>query len=104
VYPAEVEAALESHPAVLSACVVGVPDDDLGSVPHAVVQLSADLPDESLTAHLRERLAGYKIPRSFQRVDEPLRDEAGKVRRQAWRITRPEGPKGPSHPPGPTAA
>lgn len=92
VYPAEVEAALETHSAVLSACVVGVPDDDLGSAPHAVVQLSADLPDESLLAHLRERLAGYKLPRSFQRVDGPLRDEAGKLRRQAWRMAYREGP------------
>jgi bile acid-coenzyme A ligase len=85
VYPAEVEAALEAHPAVRSACVVGLPDDDLGNVPHAVVQLDPDVPDEALLAHLRDRLAPYKLPRSFERVDEPLRDDAGKVRRSAWR-------------------
>lgn len=104
VYPAEVEAALETHPAVLSACVVPAPDDDLGSVPHAVVQLAADVPDSSLTAYLRERLAGYKVPRSYRRVAEPLRDDAGKVRRQAWRIPRPDGPKDPSGPSGTAAA
>ena len=85
VYPAEVEAALEAHPGVQSACVVGIPDDDLGSVPYAVVQLCGDVPDEALVEHLRSRLARYKVPRSFHRVDEPLRDEAGKVRRSAWR-------------------
>ena len=37
--------------------------------------------DEELRAHLDERLASYKIPRSFERVTEPLRDDAGKVRR-----------------------
>ena len=40
--------------------------------------------DEELRAHLAERLVSYKIPRSFRRVSEPLRDDAGKVRRSAW--------------------
>ena len=39
VYPAEVEAALDEHPAVLSSCVVGLPHEDLGSAPHAIVEL-----------------------------------------------------------------
>jgi bile acid-coenzyme A ligase len=98
VYPAEVEAALEAHPAVLSACVVGVPDEDLGAVPHAVVQLAGEFSEEALVAHLRTRLASYKLPRSFQRVDVPLRDEAGKVRRSAWRTTHQQLPNGPSAP------
>jgi bile acid-coenzyme A ligase len=91
VYPAEVEAALEAHPAVSSACVVGLPDEDLGNVPHAVVQLAAgagEVPDAALVEHCRARLSGYKIPRSFERVTQPLRDEAGKVRRSAVRAER----------------
>ena len=39
VYPAEVEAALDEHPAVRSSCVIGLPHEDLGSVPHAIVEL-----------------------------------------------------------------
>jgi len=84
VYPAEVEAALEEHPAVVSAAVVGQPDDDLGNVPHAFV-FAPDVTDDELHEHLRGRLATYKLPRAFTRVDEPLRDEAGKVRRSGLR-------------------
>jgi len=84
VYPAEIEAALEEHPSVVSAAVVAKPDDDLGSVPHAFV-FAEDVTDAALLDHLRGRLASYKLPRSFERVNEPLRDDAGKVRRSALR-------------------
>jgi bile acid-coenzyme A ligase len=84
VYPAEVEAALEEHPAVESAAVVGRPDEDLGNVPHAFV-LASGVDDEELYEHLRSRLAAYKLPRGITRVEEPLRDDAGKVRRSALR-------------------
>jgi bile acid-coenzyme A ligase len=88
VYPAEVEAALDEHPAVRSSCVIGLPDEDLGNAPHALVDLVADVTDDDLRVFLRERLAPYKVPRSFERVDEPLRDDAGKVRRSALRAAR----------------
>jgi bile acid-coenzyme A ligase len=88
VYPAEVEAALDEHPSIRSSCVVGLPDHDLGSVPHAIVELARPATDDELLAHLRERLASYKIPHSFERVDHPLRDDAGKVRRSALREAR----------------
>jgi bile acid-coenzyme A ligase len=92
VYPAEVEAALEEHPRVLSSAVIGLPDDDLGNVVHAIVQTD-DSPgdpvsDEQLTEHMRRKLASYKVPRSFERSPEPLRDDAGKVRRAALREAR----------------
>ena len=83
IYPAEVEAALEEHPAVLSCAVIGVPDEDLGQRVHAVVQLSTDTTDDELRTFLKDRLVQYKIPRTFERVDEPVRDDAGKVRRSA---------------------
>nr|WP_314840800.1 AMP-binding protein [uncultured Microbacterium sp.] len=85
VYPAEVEAALEEHPLVQSSCVVGRPDDEYGSRLHAIVQSTAPLTAEELIAHLRERLTPYKIPRTFSWTDEAIRDDAGKVRRSAWR-------------------
>jgi len=83
IYPAEVEAALEEHPAVLSCAVIGVPDEDLGQRVHAIVQLSTDITDDELRTFLKERLVQYKIPRTFERVTEPVRDDAGKVRRSA---------------------
>ena len=92
VYPAEIEAALDEHPAVGSSCVIGLPHEDLGDVPHAIVQLERDVSDAELLAHLGERLAKYKLPRSFERVTEPLRSEAGKVRRSALRAERVSAP------------
>lgn len=82
VYPAEVEAAIAEHPAVRSCLVFGVPDDDKGNAIHAVVEADpADLAVDDLLAFLRERLVTYKLPRTVELVDEPLRDDAGKVRR-----------------------
>ncbi len=88
VYPAEVESALEAHPSVRSSCVIGLPDDDLGSRVHALVELSDPTSDEELRTHLAERLVSWKRPGSFERVDVPLRDDAGKVRRSALRAER----------------
>jgi bile acid-coenzyme A ligase len=88
VYPAEVEAALDEHPAVLSSCVIGLPDEDYGSVVHAVVETRTPVTDDELRAHLAERLVSYKLPRSFERSSEPLRDDAGKMRRSAIREAR----------------
>jgi len=91
VYPAEVEAALEEHPAVASSCVIGLPDEELGAVPHALVELGADVTDDDLLAHVRARLEPLKVPRSIERVDTALRDDAGKVRRSALRAERVRG-------------
>ena len=88
IYPAEVEAALDEHPAVRSSCVIGLPDEDLGSRVHALVDLLREVRDEELRAHVAERLVHYKVPTSFERVSEPLRDDAGKVRRSALREQR----------------
>src|SRR5205807_1096247 len=88
VYPAEIEAALEEHPLVASCAVIGLPDDDLGNRVHAIVQTRGKLTTEDLQAHLAERLVIYKRPRSFEFVSEPLRDDAGKVRRTALRDER----------------
>ena len=95
VSPAEVEAALDAHPLVVSSCVIGLPDDDLGSVVHAIVQTTTDVSDDELRAHLSERLVRYKIPRTIERVDTPLRDDAGKVRRAALREQRIRAPERP---------
>ena len=88
VYPAEVEAAIDAHPRVTSSCVIGLPDDDLGARVHAIVQAEGELGADELRDHLAERLVRYKIPRTFEQVDQPLRDDAGKVRRAALREER----------------
>jgi bile acid-coenzyme A ligase len=87
VYPAEVEAALSEHPDIVSCLVVGVPDSDLGQVPYALVQSSEDshLDKETVRTFLAERVAAYKVPKTIEFVDRPLRDEAGKARRTAVR-------------------
>jgi bile acid-coenzyme A ligase len=88
VYPAEIEAALDEHPAIRSCCVIGLPHEELGHVPHAIVELANPVDDAALLTHLRERLAPYKLPRTVERVAYSLRDDAGKVRRSALRAAR----------------
>jgi bile acid-coenzyme A ligase len=88
VYPAEVEAALDEHPSVMSSCVIGLPEDDLGNRLHALVQVSAEISDDDLRVWCGERLTKYKVPKTFERVDEPLRDDAAKVRRSQLRAER----------------
>jgi bile acid-coenzyme A ligase len=82
VYPAEVEAALDEHPAVRSSCMIGLPHEELGAVPHALVELApgSDATDDELLDHARTRLEPLKVPRSIERVGHSLRDDAGKVR------------------------
>ncbi len=93
VYPAEIEAALDEHEAVVSCAVIGIPDDDLGNKIHAIVQVSRPTTDAELRDYLSSRLVTYKQPRTYEFVDEPLRDDAGKVRRSALREARLEALK-----------
>ena len=88
VHPAEVEAAVDAHPSVRSSAVIGLPDEDLGQRVHAIVDATGPVSDDELREHLAAHLARYKIPRTFERVDAPLRDDAGKVRRSALRDAR----------------
>lgn len=90
VYPAEIENALSAHPDVMSCLVVGVPDEDLGQVPYALVHTSegSALEADGVQEFLRERIAGYKVPPTadfIEFVGTPLRDDAGKARRSAVR-------------------
>jgi bile acid-coenzyme A ligase len=79
-----VESALSAHPKVLSCLVVGVPDDDLGQVPYAIVQADG-LDEAAVIAFLSDRIASYKVPHTVEFSDTPLRDDAGKARRSAVR-------------------
>jgi acyl-CoA synthetase (AMP-forming)/AMP-acid ligase II len=78
IYPREVEASLGEHPAMPDAAVIGLPDPKWGEVVCCV--LSDDAPaEEELEAWLRDRVAGYKIPRRWFRVPELPRNATGKV-------------------------
>ncbi len=92
VYPAETEAVLDAHPDVLGSAVIGLPDPDYGQVVHAIVHVANGTAravlEESLRAHVAARLTPYKTPRTYEFVDRPLRDDAGKVRRSALRDER----------------
>ncbi|MBW2242960.1 MAG: AMP-binding protein [Deltaproteobacteria bacterium] len=74
VYPAEVERALGSHPAVAAAAVLGIPDDRLGERVIAVVQVEPghDADEQTLRSHVQERLARYKVPDSIHLQNDPL--------------------------------
>ena len=85
VYPAELESALAEHPEVLSSLAFGLPDEDLGQVPHVIVQTAAGMTEETVRTFLAERIASYKLPRTVEFTDRPLRDDAGKARRSAVR-------------------
>ncbi|GLZ31787.1 acyl-CoA synthetase [Lentzea sp. NBRC 105346] len=80
VFPEEVEAALKSHPDVFDALVIGVPDDTLGQRVGALVQPRPGAAPtlSELDEHVREVIAGYKVPRSLWLVDEISRTPSGK--------------------------
>jgi bile acid-coenzyme A ligase len=87
VYPAEIEGVLDAHPDVRGSAVIGLPDNDYGQVVHAIVHAEPSIED-SLREHVAARLTPYKTPRTYEFVDHPLRDDAGKVRRSALRDER----------------
>ncbi|MCU1375827.1 MAG: AMP-dependent synthetase and ligase [Actinomycetia bacterium] len=87
VYPAEVEAALHAHPAVLECAVFGVPDSAWGEAVQAAVVLreGAEVTEVDLIDHCREVLAGYKKPRSVAFLPELPKGPTGKILKRALR-------------------
>ena len=84
VYPAEIEAVLLAHPAVIEAAVVGRPDPRWGAVPVAAVVLrpGAQVDDDVLATHCAARLARFKVPTAFHRVAALPRTSGGKLLRR----------------------
>ncbi len=87
VYPMEVEAVIRQHPAVADACVVGLPDSEWGQRVGAMIALrpGETLSEAELDAFVRQRLAGYKLPRQRQLVAELPLTASGKVAREVVR-------------------
>src|SRR5690606_3847890 len=93
VYPAEVEKALQAHPAVREVAVIGVPDKKWGEAVKAVIVLKPGTAAtaEELIAHARSLIAGYKVPKSIDFMDSLPRNAAGKILRRELRKPYWEG-------------
>ncbi|WP_035883981.1 fatty acid--CoA ligase [Cupriavidus metallidurans] len=87
IYPAEVESAIYGHPAVADVAVIGVPDERWGEAVKAMVVLrpgvAADA--DSILGWARERIAGFKVPKSIDFIDAMPRNPSGKLLRRALR-------------------
>jgi bile acid-coenzyme A ligase len=94
VYPAEVEAALSEYPGLTDVAVIGVPDEEWGRRVHAIIQPrdpAAPPSPSDLDTHTRERIAGWKAPKTYEFLVELPRNEAGKIRRSALAAERESG-------------
>ena len=93
VYPAEVEAVLIAHPAVADCAVFGIPDDEWGEQVKAAVQfeLGASASDDELVGWCRDRLAGYKCPKSVDVHEDLPREATGKLKKRILRDAYWEG-------------
>ena len=87
VYPAEVESALYGHPDISDVAVIGVPDEKWGEAVKAVVvpRDGAALGEEDVIAYAKERIAGFKAPKSVDFIAELPRNPSGKILRRALR-------------------
>ncbi|HEY7325146.1 MAG TPA: AMP-binding protein [Streptosporangiaceae bacterium] len=87
IYPAEIEAALEQHPAIYDVAVFGIPSEEWGEMVHATIVLAPDatLDPEEIKAFGKEHLASYKVPRSVDYVDELPRTGSGKILKRQLR-------------------
>lgn len=77
----EIERVLYSHPAILEATVIAIPDDFWGEVPKALVVLKAgeSATAEEIIKHCRGKIAGFKLPKSADFVTELPEGGTGKI-------------------------
>ena len=87
IYPAEIEAALERHPAIYDVAVFGIPSEEWGEAVHATVVLAPDttLSADEIKTFGKQHLASYKVPRSVEFIDELPRTGSGKILKRQLR-------------------
>ena len=87
IYPAEVESALAGHDKIADVAVIGVPDDKWGETVKAVIVTApgTDMSTDEVIAYARQQIAGYKIPRSVDFLDELPRNPSGKILKRELR-------------------
>jgi fatty-acyl-CoA synthase len=93
VYPAEVESAIFGHPDVLEVAVIGVPDEKWGEAVKAVCvpKPGAAIDPDSVINWSRERIAGFKVPKSVEVIEALPRNASGKILRKDLRAPYWEG-------------
>lgn len=93
VYPAEIENALMAHESVADVAVIGIPSEQWGETPLALIipVEGTDPSEEELIAHCRERLAGFKCPSAVERIDVIPRNPTGKILKKELRKPYWEG-------------
>ncbi len=93
VYPAEVESAIYGHPDVLEVAVIGVPDDKWGEAVKAVCapKPGCVVDPDSIIAWTREKIAGFKVPKTVDSVEALPRNASGKILRKDLRAPYWEG-------------
>ena len=87
IYPAEVESALFGHPSVADVAVIGIPDERWGEAVKAVVvrKPNVEVTPAELINWVRERIAGYKTPKSVEFIPALPRNPSGKILRRQLR-------------------
>ncbi|MDG1785688.1 MAG: acyl-CoA synthetase, partial [Ilumatobacter sp.] len=87
VYPAEIEAVLIEHPSVADAAAFGIPDPDMGEQVKAVLEpaVGVEIDVDAIAGFAAERLAKYKLPKSYDIVDALPREAHGKLKKRLLR-------------------
>tara|TARA_R110002073_G_scaffold74100_6_gene181196 strand:- start:9626 stop:11299 length:1674 start_codon:yes stop_codon:yes gene_type:complete len=87
IYPREIEEVLHSHSDIMEAAVIGIPNDEWGESLRAfvVAKAGSNLSEELVIRHCKEKLAGYKMPRSVIFLDEMPRNATGKILKRQLR-------------------
>ena len=86
VYPNEIEDCLATHPGVLEAAVIGIPDDATGeSVKAFVVKRDGGLSAEEIRSHCKDHLTAYKVPKQVAFRTELPKSNVGKILRKELR-------------------
>lgn len=87
IYPAEIEAVIQKHPAVQDVAVIGIPDEEFGEQIKAFCEINGNVSvtEEELIEYCRGQLASYKRPRSIEFIDELPRNTVGKITKNELR-------------------